>query len=96
MATNDDALVGYTIYTRPRDWPQIPFVVRPWCVYTGLRTPPHWPFVRPATDAPGVFYHPIMCICGSLADAREPFRTAGLARVHREPTDDAIIAEVWV
>jgi hypothetical protein len=88
-------LIGYTVFQRPRDFPEAAAVVRPWCLYPRDATP-QWPFIRPQGDAPGTYAHPIACLCDSLEDAREPFIARRLYRVNRLPGDDKVIAEVWV
>jgi hypothetical protein len=91
----DDLLVGYTVFDRPRDWPGVPFLVRPWCVPPEHVTPA-WPFVRPSGDVVGVFYHQVVCLCASLEEARAPLIHHGLTRLNRAPDDDAVIVEVWL
>jgi len=95
----DEGLIGYTVYRRTRDFPQVAFVVRPWRVYRQHATP-IWPYVHPMFDphgaVPDTYQHAIVCLCDSLAEARVPFIRYGLVHMEREPGDDSVIVEVWI
>jgi hypothetical protein len=80
MSTNEPLLVTFTIYERPKDYPD-KFVVRRWAIIHGQPQP------QPEGKAWAVA-DSLEMVRGSLPP--------GLVRTERHPEDDPVIVETWV
>lgn len=80
MSANEPLLITFTIYEKPKDYPD-KFVVRRWGVVHGRSMPVPDPKAWAVTD--------------SLEMARKSL-PRGLYRTARHPQDDPVIVETWV
>lgn len=80
MSTNEPVLITFTIYEKPKDYPD-KFVVRRWAVVRGQPNPVPDPKAWAVTD--------------SLEQARASL-PPGLVCIDRYAQDDPVIVETWV